>query len=70
MPDLGGCPEFDERIMESVFAPAPDAVLDGHLADCERCRAARDLNLSMPLWAALFQKPTSPLWKKGLWKPL
>ena len=40
-----GCPEFDERILDSVFAPAPDAPLERHLAVCERCRRARDLYL-------------------------
>ena len=40
-----GCREFDERILDSVFAPAPDAPLERHLAACERCRRARDLYL-------------------------
>jgi hypothetical protein len=41
----GGCPELDERILDSVFAPAPDAPLERHLAVCDRCRRARDLYL-------------------------
>src|SRR5262245_51521276 len=41
----GGCPELDERILDSVFAPSPDAPLERHLAVCERCRRARDLYL-------------------------
>jgi len=36
------CPEFEERVLESVFAPAPDAALDAHLASCDRCRRARE----------------------------
>jgi hypothetical protein len=46
MSDLrDGCPEFDERLLDSVFAPAPDAPLERHLASCGRCRHARDLYL-------------------------
>ncbi len=42
---LDGCPEFDERLLESAFQAYPDAPLDAHLQTCERCRRARDLYL-------------------------
>lgn len=36
-----GCPDFDERLVQSLFAPSPDAGLDRHVAACARCRSAR-----------------------------
>lgn len=41
-----GCAEFDERLLESAFAPTIDAAVDVHLARCGRCRRARDLYLA------------------------
>lgn len=38
---LDGCTEFDLRVLDSVFAPAPDAELDRHLSTCPRCTRAR-----------------------------
>ncbi|MEW6745656.1 MAG: carboxypeptidase regulatory-like domain-containing protein [Planctomycetota bacterium] len=53
--DLDGCAEFDARLIDSVFAPSPDAELDRHLSQCERCRCARDryLRTADALGAAL-----------------
>jgi hypothetical protein len=38
---LDGCPEFDERLLESAFSAPVDHELDAHVAACARCRSAR-----------------------------
>ena len=40
-----GCPEFDIRVLDSVFAPIADAELERHLFRCQRCALARETYL-------------------------
>ena len=60
---LDGCAEYDERLLEAAFSPSPDAELDRHLAQCARCRAARERYLSTgdAIAAALAIVPGPPV---------